>query len=198
MNHRGENHYWQQAHEKILSWGGSCSSWWRLLDLACAEFIWEKEMKLRLLFKELFNRMYLGTSSPPWNGPCPVLPVLSASATDQKLEICSMQYIEPSFCQGMTYRSPIVKWTRNVCWFLLFRSKASVIKTNITTANITLPLPLIQSLKRHEGPSLAVQWLRLCLPMLGVRVRSLVRELRSHMPDGQKTQKTPHKTEAIL
>ena len=37
------------------------------------------------------------------------------------------------------------------------------------------------------GTSLAVQWLRLRLPMQGVWVRSLVRELRSHMPCGQKT-----------
>ena len=34
--------------------------------------------------------------------------------------------------------------------------------------------------------SLAVQWLRLHLPMQGVRVRSLVGELRSHMSRGQK------------
>ena len=26
-----------------------------------------------------------------------------------------------------------------------------------------------------------VQWLRLCLPMQGARIRSLVREMRSHM-----------------
>ena len=32
-----------------------------------------------------------------------------------------------------------------------------------------------------------VQWLRLRLPMQGVWVQSLVRELRSHMPQGQKT-----------
>ena len=36
------------------------------------------------------------------------------------------------------------------------------------------------------GTSLVVQWLRPCLPMQGVRVRPLVRELRSHMPLGQK------------
>lgn len=30
--------------------------------------------------------------------------------------------------------------------------------------------------------SLVVQWLKNCLPMKGMRVRSLVRELRSHMP----------------
>ena len=35
--------------------------------------------------------------------------------------------------------------------------------------------------------SLAVQWLRLRLPMQGVQVQSLVKELRSHMPLGQKT-----------
>ena len=39
---------------------------------------------------------------------------------------------------------------------------------------------------RDPGTSLAVQRLRLHLPMQGVRVQSLVRELRSHMPWGQK------------
>ena len=34
------------------------------------------------------------------------------------------------------------------------------------------------------GTSLVVQWLRIRLPMQGMRVRSLVRELRSHMPRG--------------
>ena len=46
------------------------------------------------------------------------------------------------------------------------------------------------------GSSLAVQWLRLRLPMQGLQVRSLDRELRVHMPLGQKTKK--YKTEAIL
>ena len=41
-------------------------------------------------------------------------------------------------------------------------------------------------LKITEGTSLAVHWLRLHLPMEGVQVRSLVRELRSHKPHGQK------------
>ena len=31
-----------------------------------------------------------------------------------------------------------------------------------------------------------VQWLRLCLPMKGVAVQSLVGELRSHTPHGEK------------
>ena len=35
--------------------------------------------------------------------------------------------------------------------------------------------------------SLAVQWLRLHLPLQAVWVRSLVREPRSYMPHGQKT-----------
>ena len=34
--------------------------------------------------------------------------------------------------------------------------------------------------------SLVVQWLRLCLPVPGVQVRFLVRELRSHMSYSQK------------
>ena len=33
---------------------------------------------------------------------------------------------------------------------------------------------------------MAVQWLRVCLPMQGVQVRSLVGELRHHIPQGQK------------
>ena len=33
-----------------------------------------------------------------------------------------------------------------------------------------------------QGTSLVVQWLRPCLPMQGLWVQSLVRELRSHMP----------------
>ena len=46
------------------------------------------------------------------------------------------------------------------------------------------------------GASLAVQSLRLHLPIQRVQVRSLVGELRSHMPCGHKTKK--HKTEAIF
>ena len=38
----------------------------------------------------------------------------------------------------------------------------------------------------NRGTSLAVQWLRLCLPIQGVQVQSLVREPRSHMPCSQK------------
>ena len=40
---------------------------------------------------------------------------------------------------------------------------------------------------RRPGPSLVVQWLRLCFPVQGVRVWSLVRELGLHMPLGQGT-----------
>ena len=34
---------------------------------------------------------------------------------------------------------------------------------------------------QQEGTSLVVQWLRICLVMQGMWVRSLVRELRSHV-----------------
>ena len=54
----------------------------------------------------------------------------------------------------------------------------------------------IQSkIKLRNGPFLVVQWLRLHLPMLGVGVRSMVRELRSHMTLDQKTK---YKTDPIL
>ena len=48
--------------------------------------------------------------------------------------------------------------------------------------------------KSQTGTSLVVQWLRLRLPMQRVQIRCLVRDLRSHMPRGQKT-KTKHKTQ---
>ena len=41
-----------------------------------------------------------------------------------------------------------------------------------------------QKWKWHGGTSLGVQRLRLCLPMQGAQVRSLVREWRSHLPWG--------------
>ena len=42
-------------------------------------------------------------------------------------------------------------------------------------------LPII---KKSTGASLVVQWLRLCLPMRGTQVQSLVLELGTHMPWG--------------
>ena len=37
----------------------------------------------------------------------------------------------------------------------------------------------------HRGTSLVMEWLRICLPMEGTWVQSLVGELRSHIPRGQ-------------
>ena len=37
---------------------------------------------------------------------------------------------------------------------------------------------------QQEGTSLVVQWLRICFAMQGMWVRSLVRELRFHMLQG--------------
>ena len=48
-----------------------------------------------------------------------------------------------------------------------------------------------------SGTSLAVQWLRLCLPMQGILVQSLAGELRSHMPCGQKA-KTSYGRKIII
>ena len=48
--------------------------------------------------------------------------------------------------------------------------------------------------KSAHGTFLVVQWLRLCLPMQGVWVRSLVRQLGSHMPHSQKNQNIKQKT----
>ena len=44
--------------------------------------------------------------------------------------------------------------------------------------------------------SLVVQWFRLHLPVQGEQVQSLVGELRSHMPQGQKT-KTQNRSNIV-
>ena len=49
------------------------------------------------------------------------------------------------------------------------------------------------NLKILLGTSLMVQWLRLDLPKQGAWVQSLVREMRSHMPHGQKYQNIKQK-----
>ena len=51
----------------------------------------------------------------------------------------------------------------------------------------TLPEREADIKRESGGISLVAQWLRLCLPMQGLWVRSLVRQLRSHIPGGQKT-----------
>ena len=60
-----------------------------------------------------------------------------------------------------------------------------------------VPLPILLheafTYKCVLGTSLVVQWLRLRLLMQGVRVRSLVGELRSHMPCSQKNQNIKQK-----
>ena len=54
--------------------------------------------------------------------------------------------------------------------------------------------------ERKVGSSLVVQGLRLCLPMQGVRVPALSRELRSLWPQGFGfwPKKPKHKTKTIL
>ena len=79
------------------------------------------------------------------------------------------------------------------CVFLflnVFHSFPQNIQVNQTT-NQEKPV----TLRTFTGTSLAVQWLELHLPMQGVWIQSLARELRSHIPHGQKTKN--HETEAI-
>ena len=59
-------------------------------------------------------------------------------------------------------------------------------------ASITRHLQKVLMIKRSHvnlkgGTSLVEQWLGICLPMQGTRVRSLVRELRSHTAQGNQT-----------
>ena len=50
---------------------------------------------------------------------------------------------------------------------------------------------ILKNIKVYRWTSLVAQWLRLCLPMQGVWVRSLVGELRSHMPHSPPQKKNP-------
>ena len=50
----------------------------------------------------------------------------------------------------------------------------------------------------RERTSLVVPWLRLHLPLQGVRVWSLVGETRSHMPRVQKKKTSKHRAEATF
>ena len=66
-------------------------------------------------------------------------------------------------------------------------------------SDIQLEVVVGTSIKNKTfGTSLAVQWLRLHLPMQGVPIRSLVRELRSHKSWDQKKHPKYKETEAIL
>ena len=52
---------------------------------------------------------------------------------------------------------------------------------------------LILNIINSSGTSLVVQWLRLCLPMQGVQVQSVVEELRSRVPHGPKNKTSKRK-----
>ena len=49
--------------------------------------------------------------------------------------------------------------------------------------NFSLTLKLLKN-KVYQGTSLVAQWLRICLPRQVTWVRSLIGELRSHVPRG--------------
>ena len=64
------------------------------------------------------------------------------------------------------------------------------------TSHVIAPSDLhriLRSKSKGARTSLAIQRLRFYLPVQGVRVWSLVRELRSHMPPGQKKKKKPNR-----
>ena len=50
---------------------------------------------------------------------------------------------------------------------------------------------------KDVGTSLVVQWLKLHLPMQGVRVQSLVGELRSYKTQGQKSQNINNRSNIV-
>ena len=80
-------------------------------------------------------------------------------------------------------------WRKQCCWE--FWEFCFTLKNNATFFNIKLRFFFFffQSAEINGiETSLVVQWFRLPLPMQGPRVRSWVRELRSYMAQGQKTQ----------
>ena len=90
---------------------------------------------------------------------------------------------------------------------LSLRCSISTPKSQLNCANNDIIFPdsetssikgenLIPIFRKGAGTSLVVQWLRLRLPVQGVRVRSLVGELRSHMPGGQTT-KTQNRSNIV-
>ena len=78
----------------------------------------------------------------------------------------------------------IIKWSifqEFLKLYLMVKAKIIII---IVSSGIVLSVHgriFLRHLKIRAETSLVVQWLSICLPMQGTWVRSLVRELRSHM-----------------
>ena len=72
---------------------------------------------------------------------------------------------------------------RNLRGLKLPKKEESLTFTGVTNKAVLM----IRLRSQAEGTSLVVQGLRLRIPIQGVWVESLVRELRSHMPLSQKT-----------
>ena len=63
--------------------------------------------------------------------------------------------------------------------FSVCRPPKRILKTIYSSSHI---FKLIAKIFHHKGTSLVIQWLRHHVSTAGVQVRSLVGELRSHMP----------------
>ena len=97
--------------------------------------------------------------------------------------------------EGFSSGESLSYWRKNYKKYILASWLA--IPPPCSEAHPTTPMGILvsQDLEFVKGTSLAVQWLGLCLPMKGMQVQFLVRELRFHMSCGKKkTHK--HKTEA--
>ena len=80
-----------------------------------------------------------------------------------------------------------MKWNWTLCSFLLLESvhNKQSIRCDKGINSVNADWIILQ--KMHAGTSLVIQWLRLSLAMQRARVRSLVRDLRYHIPQCQKT-----------
>ena len=90
--------------------------------------------------------------------------------------------------QSLGQEDPLEKETAihssTIAWKIPWTEELGRLQSNGSQKLDTTERLHFTSRRDSEGTSLVVQWLRLRLPMQGVRVQSLVRELRSHMPLG--------------
>ena len=113
--------------------------------------------------------------------------------------VCTFQGIGPFYLSCQVYVSKLfivlLYFPFNVCTTSCFISDLVdlCLRCFVFVGLFSLLILLVFSKNHVLGTSLAVQWLRLCLPMQGVQVQSLVGELRSPMPRGQKNQNIKQK-----
>ena len=123
---------------------------------------------------------------------CPTLTVIPWTVAHQAP--LSVEFSRQEYWSGLTFPSPGDLPDPRI-------EPSSALQTNSLPSespgkpwqhlqSVSMPILLIKMCRYDAtslGTSLVVQWLRLCLPMQGVRIHSLFGDLRSHMPCGPKS-----------